>query len=217
MDIQFYGANCLSFSTKGVRVVIDDNLADLGGKSITKPGDIVLFTGAHGDPKVETKLVLDGPGEYEVSDVSIYGIAARAHMDAREADQTTGPGGRHSATMYKIITKEISIFIPGHIYPDLSDDQLESIGMVDVMVIPVGGSGYTLDAIGALKVIKKIEPKLVIPTHYAVKGLNYPVPQQDLQHVLHELSMEPKETTAKLKLRSADLSDVTQLVVLEQS
>lgn len=208
MDLQFYGANCLSFSTKGVRVVVDDNLADIGGKSVTKPGDIVLYTSAHGEPPVETKLTIDGPGEYEVSDVSIYGITARGHMDEE---------GMHTATMYKVITKELSIFIPGHIYPDLSDDQLETIGMVDVMAIPVGGNGYTLDAVGALKIIKKIEPKLIIPTHYDIKGLNYPVPAQDLAHVLHELSMEPKETTAKLKLKSSEMPDVTQLVVLERS
>lgn len=208
MDIQFYGANCLVFSTKGVRVVVDDNLADLGGKSVTKPGDIVIFTGPHGHPKVETKINVDGPGEYEVSDVSIYGIPARAHMDEP---------GQHTATMYKLITKELSIFIPGHIYPDLTDDQLEAIGMVDVMAVPVGGNGYTLDPVGALKVIKKIEPKLIIPTHFDAKGLNYTVPQQDLAHVLHEMSMEPKETVQKLRVKDSDLPDVTQLIVLEQS
>lgn len=208
MDIQFHGANCLSFAARGVRVVIDDNLADLGGKSITKAGDIVLFTGAHATPNVETKLVIDGPGEYEVSEVSVYGIAARAHMDEPDA---------HTTTMYKVITKELSIFIPGHIYPELNDAQLEVIGMVDVMAIPVGGSGYTLDPVGALKVIKQIEPKLIIPTHYEMKGINYPVPQQSLEHVLHELSMEPKETTTKLKLKSSDLPDLTQLIVLERS
>lgn len=208
MDIQFYGANCVVFSTKGVRIVVDDNLADLGGKSVVKTGDIVLYTGAHGEPAAETKLVIDGPGEYEVSDVSIYGIPAQSHLDEP---------GQHSATMYKILTKELSIFVTGHIAGSLSDDQQERIGMIDVMVVPVGGNGYTLDPIGALKVIKAIEPKLVIPTHYEMKGLNYPVPQQDLEHALHELSMEPKERTAKLKLKSSDLSDVTQLIVLEKS
>jgi L-ascorbate metabolism protein UlaG (beta-lactamase superfamily) len=208
MDIQFYGANCLAFGMKGVRVVVDDNLADIGGKSVIKPGDIALFTGPHGNPKVETKLTIDGPGEYEVSDVSVYGIPAQAHID---------DPGQHSATMYKVLTKELSIFIPGHVTGELSDDQLERIGMIDVMFVPVGGNGYTLDPIGALKLIKKIEPKLVIPTHYDAKGLSYPVPQQDLAHVLHEMSMEPKETTAKLKLKSADLPDITQLIVLEQS
>jgi L-ascorbate metabolism protein UlaG (beta-lactamase superfamily) len=208
MDIQFYGANCLVLSTKGVRVVIDDNLDDIGGKSILKPGDITLYTGPHGAPKVETKLIIDSPGEYEVSDVSVYGIPARSHLDE---------DGKKQATMYKLLTKELSIFVPGHIYPELSDDQLESIGMVDVMFVPVGGNGYTLDPIGALKIIKAIEPKIVVPTHYDISGLNYPVPQQELQTALHEISMEPKETVAKLKVRAADLSDVTQLIVLEKS
>lgn len=209
MDIQYYGANCIILTAaRGVRVVVDDNLADLGAKSVTKPGDIVLFGGAHGLPGVETKLLIDGPGEYEVSDISVYGIPARAHMD--EENQRT-------ATMYKLLTKELSIFIPGHIYPDLSDDQLETIGMVDVMFVPVGGNGYTLDPVGALKVIKKIEPKLIIPTHYAMSGINYAVPQQELSQVLHEMSMEPKETTAKLKVKAADLPDLTQMIVLERS
>lgn len=210
MDIQFYGANCLLLSNAGgkVRVVVDDNLASLGAKSVTKPGDIVLFSGPHGSPAVEAKLVIDGPGEYEVSDVSVYGIPARSHMDE---------AGSKSATMYKVLTNDLSIFIPGHIYPDLTDDQLEAIGMVDVMCIPVGGSGYTLDPVGALKIIKKIEPKLIIPTHFADKGITYPVPQQDLAHVLHEMSMEPKETVQKLRLKSSDLPDLTQLIVLERS
>lgn len=211
MDLQYFGANCLVFATAGnrVRVVIDDNLEDLGAKSVTKPGDIVLFTGPHGVPKVETKLTVDGPGEYEVSDVSIYGIPARAHIDE--------PGTK-LATIYKVLTKDLSILVTGHVYPELSDAQLESIGMIDVMCIPVGGNGYTLDPIGALKLIKAIEPKLIIPTHFDTPGINYPVPQQELQTALHELAMEPKETTAKLRLKAADLmTDAMQLVVLEKS
>ncbi len=207
MDIQFYGANCLVFSTKGVRVVVDDTLADLGGKSILKPGDIALYTAAHGDPRVETKLTIDQPGEFEVSDVSIYGIQARAHMDEE---------GRRTATMYKLHTKELNIFVPGHIYPELTDEQLEMIGMVDVMLITVGGNGYTLDPVGALKIIKKIEPKVIVPTHYD-DGLNYPVPQQTLQQALTGLSMEPKETVNKLKLKTSELGDITELLVLEKS
>ncbi len=208
MDIQFYGANCLVLGTKGVRVVIDDTLADIGGKSVIKPGDIALFTGAHGDPRAETKLTIDSPGEYEVSDVSIYGIQARAHMDEE---------GRQTATMFKLHTRDLNIFIPGHIYPGLSDDQLEAIGMVDVMLVPVGGNGYTLDPVGALKVIKKIEPKIIVPTHYDTPGLNYPVPQQTLQQALAGLSMEPKETVGKLKVKTSELADVTELIILERA
>lgn len=207
MELQFYGGNCLSLSYKGARIVIDDNLADLGAKSIIKDDDVALFTGAHGAAD-KARLVFDSPGEYEVSDISVVGIPARAHVDE--------PDGM-SATMFKLIVGEQSVLITGHIYPELSEAQLEAIGLVDVLVVPVGGSGYTVDPVGALTLIKEIEPKLVVPTHYADKALKFPVPQQDLTHALSELAMEPKETVAKLKVKPAELSDVTQLVILEKS
>jgi len=208
MDIQFYGANCVVLTIKGQRFVLDDNLAELGAKSVLKPGDIALYSGAHTKPTVETKLVIDYPGEYEAANVSIYGIAAQAHMDE---------AGKQTATMYKIINGGVSVLLAGHIYPDLSDSQLEAIGMIDVMVIPVGGNGYTLDPIGAQKVIRAVEPKLVVPVHYADKALNFPVPQQDLDNALKELAMEPQEHVAKLRVKESDLSDLTQLIVIDKS
>jgi len=207
MDLQFYGANCLTISNKGTRLVIDDNLSELGGKSVIKTDDVALFTGPHG-VAAGARITFDGPGEYEVSDVSVIGIAARAHIDESE---------RHSATMFKFIIGDISVLVTGHIYPELDEKQLEAIGMVDLMVVPVGGNGYTVDPVGALKLIKEIEPKLVVPTHYADKALKFPVPQQELSNALKELAMEPKETVSKLKLKSTELSDVTQLVILEKS
>lgn len=206
MELQFHGANCVSLTHKGTRIVIDDNLAELGAKNVVKADDVALFTGVHGANGVG-RLTFDSPGEYEVADTSVIGIAARAHAD--EADKQT-------ATMFKLVMGELSILVTGHIYPELSDAQLEAIGMVDLLVVPVGGNGYTVDPVGALKLIKDIEPKLVIPTHYADKALKYPVPQQELSNALKELAMEPKETITKLKLKPTELSDVTQLIVLEK-
>ncbi|HJQ08530.1 MAG TPA: MBL fold metallo-hydrolase [Candidatus Saccharimonadales bacterium] len=208
MDVQFYGGNCITITAKQVRLVLDDNLAELGAKSVAKEGDIALFTGAHADPAMPAKLVIDQPGEYEVSGVSIYGIAARSHLDQEN---------QKSATMYKILWDDLNIFMTGHIYPELKDAQLEAIGMVDVMFVPVGGNGYTLDSIGALKLIKKVEPKLIFPTHYDDPKFSFPVPQQSLADALKNLAMEPKETTSKLRLKSSELADLTQLIVLERS
>ena len=206
MDLQFYGANCLSLGLKGTRIVIDDNLAELGGKSITKPDDVTLFTNAHGASA--GRLTFDSPGEYEIADISVIGIPARAHIDETKT---------HNATMFKMVIGDLTMLVTGHIYPELSEAQLEAIGIVDILVMPVGGNGYTLDPVGGLKLIKSIEPKLVVPTHYADKALNFPVPQQDLAHALKELGMEPKETVSKLKIKAGDLTDVTQLVILEKS
>ncbi|HET9174072.1 MAG TPA: MBL fold metallo-hydrolase [Candidatus Saccharimonadales bacterium] len=207
MDLQFYGANCIGITYKGTRIVVDDTLAELGAKSVLKTGDVALYTMSHATPNVDVRIALDQPGEYEVSDISITGIPTRGHMDE---------DGRR-ATMYKLVAGEFNVLITGHIHPDLSEKLWEQIGIVDVMFVPVGGSGYTLDPVGALKLIKEIEPKLVIPTHYADKALQYPVPQLELSDALRELAMEPKETTAKLKLKPTDFTDITQLVVLEKS
>lgn len=208
MELQFYGANCLKIATKQANIVIDDNLAALGLSPVAKAGDVVLYTHEmiKGSPK-EPKITIDSPGEFEVSAVSIMGIAARAHMDS-DADKT--------ATIYKVIAGDIRIAIVGHIFPELDDDQLEAIGMVDVLIVPVGGSGYTLDAVGALKVIKKIEPKVVVPTHYADSKVKYEVPQTELETAVKEMGMEVFETVPKLKLKSSELPEIMQLIVLER-
>lgn len=208
MDIQYFGGNCVRITTKKASVVVDDNLAEMGAKSITKPDDIVINTNENIIKAASSdQLTIAQPGEYEVSNISIQGTAARAHMDA----------GGMNATIFKLQADDIRLVVIGHIYPELTDDELEAIGMIDVLIIPVGGGGYTLDAIGALKVIKKIEPKIVIPTYYNDKSLKYEVPAQDLQVALKELAMEPAQTVQKLKLKSAELPETTQLIVLEKS
>lgn len=208
MDIQYFGANCIRLSNKKASLIFDDNLADLGLSAVTKPGEIALFTGIHSEPKKDVKLVIDYPGEYEVSNVSIRGVATRGHMEEE---------GERSAVIYRMIMDDLKVVVLGHVYPELSEEQLEAIGMVDVLFIPVGGSGYTLDPIGALKLIKKIEPKLVIPTHFADSKINYPVPQTSLEEALKTLAMEPRETVDRLKLKPADLSETMQLIVLRRS
>lgn len=207
MEFQYYGANCVRITTKKAKVIVDDNLLDVGLKSISKAGEIVLFTGPHGLLTIDPKLIIDQPGEYEVSEVGITGIKARGHMD--EADKQT-------ATMYRIDAEDIRVGILGHIYPELSDAQLEALGTIDVLIIPVGGNGYTLDPAGALHLIKEIEPKLIIPTNYDDKGIKYPVPQLSLEEALKGLAMEPKETVAKLKVKPVDFSETTELIVLER-
>lgn len=209
MELQYFGGNCVRITTKKATIVVDDNLAELGSKSVTKPDDIVLNTnpelvkGATGG-----RLVISQPGEYEVSNISIQGVAARAHIDE---------AGTTKATIFKVQADDIRMVIVGHIHPELTDDELESIGTVDVLIIPVGGSGYTLDPVGALKVIKGTDPKIIIPTHYDDKGLKYEVPQQELSVALKEMGMEVTETVPKLKLKGADLPEVTQLIVVEKS
>lgn len=208
MELQYYGGNCIRVSTKKSTIIIDDNLTLLGKKSITKDSDIELRTsnGIAGSGN-DSQIFFNQPGEYEVGGVSIVGIAARAHMDEES---------KSSATIFRIEADDAVIAIIGHIYPELSEKQLETIGIVDVLIVPVGGNGYTLDPVGALKVIKKIEPKIVIPVHYDSKSLKYEVPQQPLEEALKTLAMEPLETVDKYKVKPSELSETTHLIVLKE-
>ncbi len=207
MDIQFYGANCIVISTKHLRLVFDDNLDAIGGKSVAREGDVCLFTSAH-DTVAKAKMTIDLPGEYEISGVSIHGIQTRAHMD--------GDTGRTSV-MYKITVGDVRVLVTGHIYPKLSEVRLEEIGLVDIMVVPVGGNGFTLDPTGALQVIKQVEPKVVIPTHFDDSAFTFEVPQQAFGDAIKTLGMEPKETVKKLQFKPTEATDTTQLIVLEKS
>lgn len=207
MEIQFYGANCLRVTTKKASIVVDDNLASLGLKTVTKDSDIALCTTPNVKQSTAAKFTIDAPGEYEVSSTSFKGIAARGHMEEE---------GSQGSTIFRIISDDIRIVFLGHIYPELTDEQLELIGTVDVLVIPVGGSGYTLDPIGALKLIKKIEPKLIIPTHYADNVIKYEVPQQTLEEALKVIAIEAKQPEPKLKLKAAELSEQVQVAILER-
>jgi len=206
VELTYFGGNCLRVNTKKASIVVDDNLEKLGLKAVTKPTDISLHT-FKDVPKANSQFMADMPGEYEISGVIIHGVAARGHMDEE---------GKHSATIYTIEADDLKIALIGHIYPDLSEDQLEQIGLVDIAVVPVGGNGFTLDGIGALKVIKAIEPKVVIPTNYADKAVKYEVPAAALNDALKNMGMEPAETVDKYKPKPTDLTDTTRLIVLNR-
>jgi L-ascorbate metabolism protein UlaG (beta-lactamase superfamily) len=206
MEFQYYGANCLRIATKKAQIVVDDNLDKIGLKSVTKPTDISLHTHAN-IPTQTSHFTVDMPGEYEISGVVIHGIGARSHVDVE---------GKKSAVIYTLSADDMKVAILGHIYPDLSEAQLEAIGLVDIAIVPVGNNGYTMDGTGALTVIKKIEPKVVIPTHYADKAIKYEVEQVELAEALKNLAMEPSETLDKYRPNRADWTDTAKLIVLNR-
>jgi L-ascorbate metabolism protein UlaG (beta-lactamase superfamily) len=207
MEFQYFGANCVKITSKKASVIIDDNLKSLGQKQVVTPKDIALYTLRSFGTASEARFIISSPGEYEASDISVQGIAARAHMDEP---------GTLTATMYRLIIDDVRIAAVGHIHPDLSDSQLEAMGTIDVLIVPIGGNGYTLDGIGAQKVIKEIEPKIIIPTHYDDPKLSYEVPQKDLETALKEIAMEPADRLDSLKLKNIDITEGTKLVVLNR-
>jgi len=200
VEITYHGANCVTLSVKKVSVVIDDNLSSLGGKSVSSKAVVNIYTQARFNDSKSPGFVIDGPGEYEVSEVSVLGFRTRAHTDSEDEKSTT---------VFRVIMKGISVAVLGHIHPKLTDEQLEKLGTIDVLLVPVGGNGYTLDAKGAASIVKAIEPKVVIPTHYDEKGLKFEVPQAGVDEFFKEMGVEA-EKTSNLKLKISTLPVDTQ-------
>jgi L-ascorbate metabolism protein UlaG (beta-lactamase superfamily) len=206
MEIEFLGANCLKISTKKATAFVDPVIP--GKKIDTSKAKVVAITNQkllkyqNGDFMIET------PGEYEISGLSVQGIAAQAHTDEE---------GTEGAVIYKIIHDNVSVLVVGHIMPNLSDDQLEAIGMVDILAIPVGGNGYTIDATGAAQLTRKIEPKMVVPTHYAEKGVKYEVPQAEVGAFLEDMAASPvKEDKIKIG-KNTVLPEQLKVIVLNRA
>lgn len=205
MDIEYKGGNCVVINTKQVTIVVDPKLSALGLKDMANKDDVVVATQA--DFAVHTdEVAVDQPGEYEVKGVSITGVGAQRNIDAV---------GK-LATMYRIANGDFTIAVVGHVATPLSEEQLETLGVVDVAVVPVGGNGYTLDAHQAVGLVRQLDPKIVIPVHYADKTIKYEVPQMELEPFVKELGA-PIEQTAKLKLKVGVLPETLTIYELQRT
>ncbi len=208
MDIEYKGGNCVVLTVKKNTIFVDPKLSTIGLKDYGTNAKVQLATQPQFvAPHNEDVLIIDGPGEYEVANISIRGVAARAHMD---------PADTHKATIYSVLAEDVAVAVVGHIHPDLSEEQLEALGVIDVLVVPVGGNGYTLDATGAVELIRRIDPKIVIPTHYADSALSYEVPQADLEAFTKELGAAV-EVSSKLKLKAGTFGEVLTVHQLTRS
>lgn len=193
-EIEYKGANTVIISTKKGTIVSDPKLSLVGLKDANTKEAIELCTEARFDTANENaRLNIEGPGEYGIADFDIHGIAAQRHLDS-EADPK-------ASTMYRIEAGDFRVALLGNIYEKLSEEQLEEIGVTDILIIPVGGNGYTLDATGAANLTRQIDPKIIIPIHYEDSALKYEVPQGDFETFAKELG-GPVEETAKLKLKT---------------
>jgi L-ascorbate metabolism protein UlaG (beta-lactamase superfamily) len=199
MELEYKGGNCVVITHKKDEIVSDPKLSDLGLKDQGAQAAVHLLTQSRfAAPHADETIVVDGPGEFEVNNCSIWGVATHAH---------TSPEGPKTATMFRLDLDDITVAIVGHTAAKLDDTQLEALGVVDVLVVPVGGYGYTLEPKQAVDLVRAVEPKIVIPVHYAEDGVQYEVPQAPLEEFLKELGTAPEEPIAKLKLKGGQLPE----------
>jgi len=169
MEIVWHGYSCFTIKTRTGTAVIDPfDPAATGLKLPELKANVVLVSHNHeghnnaGAVKGEPKLI-DWAGEYEVSGIAITAI--RIPCGAEGTAKKPGEG-----LIYTIDADGIRICFMGDMggVPEVA--LVESIGNVDILMIPVGG-GNTMDAKLAHQVIEEIEPRAVIPMHFAVPGM----------------------------------------------
>lgn len=191
MEIEYKGANCVVIKDKNAVIVVDPT-PNTFAKDADKPDAVILATQEKfAKSEREAKnFVIDMPGEYEHKDVSVRGLPVHIHTDK---------DGKRGA-MYSIETKDVRIAIIGHTDAPLSDDDLENLGVIDIVIIPVGGGGYTLDGHDAATIVRQISPKVVIPTHFADPKIRYDVAQEPIDIFLKEMGgVHEKQNVFKIK------------------
>lgn len=193
-ELEYKGGNGVVITSKKATLVFDPKLSVVGLKDLKTKDVVVIAT----EPRFisgesDARIVLDGPGEYEAADFTIRGTAATRHIDTPEQEKLT--------TIYRLECGDVRIGLLGNVDAKLSEQQYEALGVIDVLIIPVGGGGYTLDATSAATIVRGVGPKVVVPVHYADVGLSYEVPQDALEVFVKELGA-PAEQVPKLKVKS---------------
>jgi L-ascorbate metabolism protein UlaG (beta-lactamase superfamily) len=201
MEIEFFGANCFRLKTKETTLVVDDNLDKIGQKSIVNDKTVAFYSQKNlmGDSSQQARVIIDHPGEFEVGDVTVKGIQTRAHIDEQ---------GEQTATVFQFTAAGTTVSVIGHVHPDVSADVLEMIGGTDVLIVPVGGNGYTLDPVGAASLIKKVEADVVIPSQYEITGYHYEMPAQPIDEFTKVMSVTLDDTVDVYKTNSKQ-GDIT--------
>ena len=175
MKISWYGQSLFHISSRTkksqVQISINPFEKEVGLKMPTLKTDILLSGNKENHNLKLIKndyFLIDKPGEYEVKEVFIDGIPTFNFKENKEGETERSFNGN---TIYTIEVENIKICHLGNLnQKELKEDQLERIGMVDILMLPIGGVD-TIAAEDAINIMNQIEPGITIPMQYAVPGL----------------------------------------------
>jgi len=205
MQIQYFGLSSFKITTKEATIITDPFHKDSGLTPPRGAADVLILaqkdkelysatSGISGEP-----FLMDTPGEYDVKGVTVTGIPLK---------QEEG-----YVTVYLIESEDIRILNLTHIKEfSLKENELEELGDIDILILPVGGN-TVLSASAAAKVVNEVEPKIVIPSHYKMSDLILDL--DGLEKFIKEMGGK-KEDMDKLTVKKKDLvEEATKVVVLE--
>ena len=209
MEVTWLGQSCFKIQGKETTIVIDPYDPKIGLKLPKKLiADLLLITHDHFDHNYKKGVtgnyyLIDTPGEYEIKGALITGL--QLFHDKKQGQE------RGTTTAYIIELDGIKICHLGDIGQDLSEDEIDKIGDIDIMMIPVGGN-FTINSEEAARIIGEIEPKIVVPMHYKIPCLTLD---------LHEVEKFTQKVKAKaeksdvIKIKEGALPQETSVYILK--
>jgi L-ascorbate metabolism protein UlaG (beta-lactamase superfamily) len=205
MQIQYFGLSSFKITTKEATIITDPFHKDSGLTPPRGAADILIL--AEKNSKLYSAVSgisgehfdITDPGDYDIKGVTVTGIPLKQE-------------GKY-ITIYLIESEDIRILNLSHIHEfNLKEDELEALGDIDILILPVGGN-TVLSASAASKVVNEVEPKIVIPSHYKMKDLILDL--DSLEKFVKEMGGK-KEEMEKLVIKKKELQDEgTKLVILE--
>lgn len=208
MTIQWYGEGCFKISAGPLTIMTDPNEKESGLAKPKFKADIVIKTKLKPPtPNEAVKRDIDqttheilGPGEYEVKGVPIKGWALK-----------NSSSNGSLKTVYKLRFEDVTLGLLGEISNFADPSIVEEMGDIDILFVPAGNSGL-LEVKDAAKIVRQIEPRLLIPTHFKVKGLNRKA--EGPENFLKEIGIK-ENPIDKLTIKRKDLSEKMQVAILK--
>jgi L-ascorbate metabolism protein UlaG (beta-lactamase superfamily) len=209
MEVTWYGQSCFRLRSRGLSVVTDPYSPDLGIKLPRLTATVVTVSHQHEDHNYTSAVkgspfVITGPGEYEIEEIFVIGVST--FHDTKQGQEL----GRNTA--YMIEFENLTICHLGDLGHVLTQEQVEQLNSVDVLLVPVGGRN-TIAGTKAAEVVRLLEPKIVIPMHYKITGINAQL--EGVNRFLKEMAVEPPEKLEAVSVVKGQLPEQARVVLLE--
>lgn len=211
MEVASLGHSSFRIKSKGVALVTDP-YGDIGLKFPRVEANIVTISHDHSDHNAADLVkgdfkVVNGPGEYEIQGISIIGLPTY-HDDKK--GQLRGKN-----TIYIIEAEKLRVAHLGDLGHKLDEKQVEAMGEIDILLIPVGAV-YTIDSTQAVETVQSIEPRICIPMHFNTPGLNQSTfsKLETVDKFLKKITL-PVEKLDKLSIKKELIETEQKVVVLK--
>ncbi len=214
MEITWLGHSAFRLRGRDVSIVTDPYGGDdWGYPALSVPADVVTVSHdhphhAHAEAIVGRARVFTAPGEYEIRGAMIWGVPT-----ARKSSSADVSASRNTA--YVIQIEDLTVCHLGDLGRTLSTEELTRIKDCDVLLVPVGGH-CTINAAQAAEVVSQVEPKLVVPMHYATDETRGRVELDEVEKFCREMGATEVAPQNRLSVTPSSLPAEPAVVLLER-